>query len=118
MKFIFNNNHVLEALVAISYDAKKMPLGKLSKRTLTNSFLVLKELSELIVAPASANTKYGLLYINTIKSLSDRYYTLIPYIFSRNRPPTLGSNKQIKKEVELLKALTDIDVTNEIMKDN
>jgi poly [ADP-ribose] polymerase len=118
MKFIFNNNHVLEALAAMSYDAKKMPLGKLSKRTLTNGFLALKELSELIAAPASANAKYGLPYINAIESLSDRYYTLIPHVFGRNRPPTLGSNEQIKKEVELLEALTDMDVTNEIMKDN
>jgi poly [ADP-ribose] polymerase len=118
MKFIFNNGHVLEALAAMSYDANKMPLGKLSKRTMTNGFLVLKELSELIAAPATANEKYGLPYMNAIESLSDRYYTLIPHVFGRNRPPTLGSNEQIKKEVELLEALTDMDVTNEIMKDN
>ncbi|KAJ5306865.1 hypothetical protein PENANT_c003G07507 [Penicillium antarcticum] len=118
MKFIFNNNHVLEALAAMSYDAKKMPLGKLSKRTLTNGFLVLKELSELLAAPATANATYGLPYMKAIESLSDRYYTLIPHVFGRNRPPTLGSNEQIKKEVELLEALTDMDVTNEIMKDN
>ncbi|CAG8888684.1 unnamed protein product [Penicillium egyptiacum] len=118
MKSIFNSNHVLEALAAMSYDANKIPLGKLSKRTLTNEFLVLKELSELIAAPATANATYGLPYMNAIESLSDRYYTLIPHVFGRNRPPTLGSNEQIKKEVELLEALTDMDVTNEIMRDN
>ncbi|KAJ5766152.1 uncharacterized protein N7511_003768 [Penicillium nucicola] len=118
MKFIFNNNHVLEALAAMSYDAKKMPLGKLSKRSMTNGFLVLKELSELLAAPATANATYGLSYMDAIEYLSDRYYTLIPHVFGRNRPPTIASNEQIKKEVELLEALTDMDVTNEIMKDN
>ncbi|KAJ5338000.1 hypothetical protein N7452_004728 [Penicillium brevicompactum] len=115
MSFIFNLDHVLEALASMSYDVHKLPLGKLSDRTLKSGFSVLKELSEVITDPASAPAKYGTAYGPTIEHLTNRYYTLIPHVFGRNRPPILGTDAQIKKEVELLEALTDMDVANEIM---
>lgn len=115
MSFIFNPDHVLEALASMSYDVHKLPLGKLSDRTLKSGFSVLKELSELITDPGSAQTKYGTAYGPTVEHLTNRYYTLIPHVFGRNRPPIIGTDAQIKKEVELLEALTDMDVANEIM---
>lgn len=115
MSFIFNLDHVLEALASMSYDVHKLPLGKLSDRTLKSGFSVLKELSEVITDPASAPAKYGTAYGLTIEYLTNRYFTLIPHVFGRNRPPILGTDAQIKKEVELLEALTDMDVANEIM---
>lgn len=115
MSFIFNPDHVLQALASMSYDVHKLPLGKLSDRTLKSGFSVLKELSELIADPTSAQAKYGTAYGPAIEHLTNRYFTLIPHIFGRNRPPILGSNAQIKKEIELLEALTDMDVANEIM---
>jgi poly [ADP-ribose] polymerase len=115
ISFIFNLNNVLEALASMSYDVHKLPLGKLSMRTLKSGFSVLKELSELIADPTSAQAKYDIPYGAAVEYLSNRYYTLIPHVFGRNRPPILGSDAQIKKEVELLEALTDMDVANEIM---
>lgn len=115
MSFIFNTDHFLQALASMSYDVHKLPLGKLSDRTLKSGFSVLKELSEVIADPASAQARYGTAYGQTIEHLTNRYFTLIPHVFGRNRPPILGSNAQIKKEVELLEALTDMDVANEIM---
>lgn len=115
MSFIFNPDHVLQALASMSYDVHKLPLGKLSDRTLKSGFSVLKELSEVIADPASAQARYGTAYGPAIEHLTNRYFTLIPHVFGRNRPPILGSNAQIKKEVDLLEALTDMDVANEIM---
>ncbi|CAG8192223.1 unnamed protein product [Penicillium olsonii] len=115
MSFIFNLDHVLQALASMSYDVHKLPLGKLSDRTLKSGFSVLKELSEAISDPASVPAKYGTAYGPTIEHLTNRYFTLIPHVFGRNRPPILGTDAQIKKEVELLEALTDMDVANEIM---
>ncbi|KAJ5802035.1 uncharacterized protein N7503_004485 [Penicillium pulvis] len=113
MSFIFNPQHVQSALASMSYDAKKLPLGKLSDRTLKSGFLILKELAELI-AETTRDTNWQ----TTIESLSNRYFTTIPHDFRRNRPPILNSDQLIKKEVELLDALTDMDVANEIMKDS
>ena len=115
ISFIFNLDNVLQALASMSYDAQKLPLGKLSIRTLKNGFSVLKELSELITDPTSAQAKYQLSYGAAIEQLTNQYFTLIPHVFGRNRPPILGTDAQIKKEVELLEALTDMDVANEIM---
>lgn len=118
MSFIFNPQHFIEAMASMSYDAKKLPLGKLSDRTLKNGFSVLKELSELIADPGLAQSKYDTGYATATATLSDQYFTIIPHVFGRNRPPVLDSDAQIKKEVELLDALTDMDVANEIMKNS
>ncbi|KAJ5641393.1 hypothetical protein N7490_005393 [Penicillium lividum] len=113
MSFIFNPEHFQSTLASMSYDAQKLPLGKLSERTLKAGFTILKELAELIATP---NT--GTDWQQSLLTLSNRYFTTIPHVFGRNRPPILNSDALIKKEVELLDALTDMDVANEIMKDS
>ncbi|KAJ6127993.1 hypothetical protein N7471_009210 [Penicillium samsonianum] len=115
MSFIFNKQNVLDTLAAMSYDANKLPLGKLGDRTLKSGFSVLKEISELMITPALAHERYGQPYGDALETLSNRYFTLIPHVFGRHRPPTLNTNAQIKKEIDLLEALTDMDVANEIM---
>ncbi|KAF9883648.1 hypothetical protein FE257_003082 [Aspergillus nanangensis] len=116
MSFIFNQNHFLSAMESMSYDAKKLPLGKLSKRTLRAGFQLLKDLSELLVTPNLAASKYDTTFSAATDYLSDQYFTTIPHVFGRNRPPVLNSETLIKKEVELLEALTDMEVANGIMK--
>lgn len=118
MSFIFNPEHFISAMASMSYDAKKLPLGKLSDRTLKTGFSILKELSELITEPSLAESRYGVGYAPATEALSNRYFTTIPHVFGWNRPPVLDSDAHIKKEVELLEALTDMDVANEIMKDS
>lgn len=115
MSFIFNQDHFLNAMREMDYDAEKLPLGKLSERTLKQGFLILKELSELIADRSLAMSKYNRHFNNAAEMLSNRYFTTIPHVFGRNRPPVLMSANQIKKEVDLLEALTDMDVANEIM---
>lgn len=115
MSFIFNQDHITNALRAMDYDAEKLPLGKLSERTLKNGFSILKELSELMLDHSLAESKYGTTFLRAAETLSNRYFTTIPHVFGRNRPPILSTGPQIKKEVELIEALTDMDVANEIM---
>ena len=52
-----------------------------------------------------------------MEALSNRYFTTIPHIFGRNRPPVLDNQQIIKREIELLEALTDMEITNSILKD-
>ncbi|OJD14581.1 hypothetical protein AJ78_05099 [Emergomyces pasteurianus Ep9510] len=114
---IFNQQHMLSTMASMSYDAKKLPLGKLSKRTLMSGFQVLKDLSELVANPAIAMQKHGQSFGSAAELLSNQYFTLIPHVFGRNRPPVIGSLDLIKREVELLETLTDMEIANEIMKD-
>ncbi|KAF5854804.1 hypothetical protein ETB97_011334 [Aspergillus alliaceus] len=118
MAFIFNQSHFMSAMASMDYDAKKLPLGKLSKRTLRQGFLKLKELSELIADPTLATSQYNTTFNAAAEDLSNQYFTLIPHVFGRNRPPVLSSDQHIKKETELLEALTDMEVANGIMKDS
>lgn len=112
MTFIFNLDHFQSAMESMSYDAQKLPLGKLSQRTLKNGFSVLKELANLLMDPTRANWQ------NEVERLSNQYFTTIPHAFGRSRPPILKTDQQIKKEIELLEALTDMDVANEIMNES
>lgn len=118
MSFIFNKNHFLSAMASMSYDAKKLPLGKLSKRTLRAGFQLLKDLSELVATPGLATSRYGTTFQAATEDLSDQYFTTIPHVFGRNRPPVLNRDDNIKKELELLEALTDMEVADNIMKES
>ncbi|KAL4889345.1 poly polymerase [Aspergillus ambiguus] len=118
MSFIFNKDHFLSAMASMSYDAQKLPLGKLSKRTLRAGFQLLKDLSELMNNPNLASSKYNTSLVAATTDLSDQYFTTIPHVFGRNRPPVLNSEQHIKRELELLEALTDMEVADGIMKDS
>lgn len=116
MTFIFNQQHFISTMASMSYDAQKMPLGKLSKRTLQEGFQILKDLSDLNDNPRLASQRYGTTATAAAENLSNRYFTTIPHVFGRDRPPILNTKLSIKQEVELLETLTDMGVTNEIMK--
>lgn len=118
MSFIFNQQNFLNTMAQMSYDAKKLPLGKLSKRTLHSGFEILKELSELISDPSLATSKYGQSFNKATEDLSNRYFTMIPHDFRRNRPPVINHNDMVKKEVDLLENLTDMEIANAIVKDS
>lgn len=108
MKFIFNQDYFKATFDAFDYDAEKMPLGKLSKSTLMRGYEVLKTLSGLVGSAGNANQ---------ITTLSNQYLSLIPHVVSRSsRPPVLSSMDVIKKEIELLEALTDMQLANDLMK--
>ncbi|KAL2010392.1 hypothetical protein VTN00DRAFT_6199 [Thermoascus crustaceus] len=114
--FIFSQQHFLTTMADMSYDAHKLPLGKLSKRTLQAGFQILKDLSELIANPSLAASKHGTTFTAAAEDLSNRYFTTIPHVFGRNRPPVINHGDYIKREVKLLEALTDMEIANEIVK--
>jgi len=48
--------------------------------------------------------------------LTNAYFSTIPHAFGRNRPPTIASEEQLKREIELLESLSDMKIAQEIMK--
>jgi len=95
-------------MIEMEYDIKKMPLGKLSKNNITKGYLVLKELEELIKKGTSST-------ILTAKT--SEFYTLIPHNFGRRVPPVINSIDVLKSKMNMLEALTDIEVATKLMKE-
>ncbi|KAK2602880.1 hypothetical protein N8I77_009382 [Diaporthe amygdali] len=108
MELIFNQRFFAAAMTEMNYDLNKLPLGKLSKATIMRGFQTLKDLSDRIDNPAAAVGNSM-----SAEDLSNRYYSLIPHSFGRNRPPIINSQDMVKREIELLETLADMkDATN------
>lgn len=118
IQLIFNIQFMSATMNEMNYDANKLPLGKLSKRTLMAGFEKLKALAELLVDASLATSVHQMGYNDAIGHLSDAYYTVIPHIFGRHRPPTIATEEMLKKEIVLLESLSDLGIANEIMKDS
>ncbi|KAK1778689.1 PARP-domain-containing protein [Copromyces sp. CBS 386.78] len=115
MELIFNQQLMDNTMTALKYDARKLPLGKLSKATITRGFQALKNLSELFTDPSKASD-YGLPYQQAVEHLSNTYYSVIPHAFGRDRPPVIATDQQLKQEIELLENLSDMKEASNIMK--
>lgn len=107
IELIFNQNYQQEALHAMNYDDTKMPLGKLSKGTISRGFQALKELAALIDSPTTPAE---------IEQVSNRYYSVIPHAFGRNRPTIINNNQLLKREIELLESLSDMKEAIDMLK--
>ncbi|KAH7407017.1 poly polymerase catalytic domain-containing protein [Phaeosphaeria sp. MPI-PUGE-AT-0046c] len=101
MKLIFNQTYFDATMADLNYDANKLPLGKLSKGTIARGFQALKDLSVILDNTDAAS-------LAEAEQLSNRFYSVIPHAFGRNRPPIIRTNDQLKKEIELLESLSDM----------
>lgn len=115
MQLIFNQRLFAAAMDALNYDAKKLPLGKLSTATITRGFQTLKELSALLDDSTLA-VNYGGSVDGAAELLSNTYYSIIPHAFGRNRPPVIKTQQMVKQEIDLLDSLGDMKDAAKIMK--
>ncbi|KAI6784882.1 Poly [ADP-ribose] polymerase-like protein [Emericellopsis cladophorae] len=116
MELIFNQQYFQANMSALNYDANKMPLGKLSKATITRGFQQLKNLAAIMDDPDLATSEWNMSFAAAKEHLSNTYYSVIPHAFGRNRPPIIGEDGLLKKEIELLESLSDMKDAAEIMK--
>ncbi|GBP32817.1 Poly polymerase 1 [Eumeta japonica] len=79
-----------------------MPLGKLSKKQITSGYKVLSGLLELIEKGEATETK--------VIDFTNRFYTLIPHDFGLANPPLLNDVELIKKKIEMLDNLLEIEI--------
>jgi poly [ADP-ribose] polymerase len=108
MKLIFNQTYMDRAMESLNYDSRKMPLGKLSKANIDRAFQTLKDLANLLQASVSDRDE--------VEDLSNRYYSLIPHNFGRNRPPVISDAQQLKGELDLLESLGDMKEATAMMR--
>ena len=117
MKLIFNQSYFEATMHEMQYDSNKLPLGKLSERTLMKGFETLKQLGELIVDPSTASSRHCCTFREAIEDLTNQFYTTIPHAFGRRKPPLIGTEQRLKQEISLLESLTDMEIANQILKD-
>ncbi|KAG8690265.1 hypothetical protein FRC11_012818, partial [Ceratobasidium sp. 423] len=114
-RLIFNKDVMNAHLLAMKYDANKLPLGKMSKTTILNGFAALKKLSEVIDNPSGALAQELGGRNKACAELSGRYYSVIPHDFGRNKPIIIDNNDTLKRELELVDSLGDMSLTASLM---
>ncbi|KAI1456862.1 PARP-domain-containing protein [Annulohypoxylon moriforme] len=108
MNLIFNQQYFAATMAELNYNATTLPLGKLSKTTITRGYEALTNLSALLDNQSLATTKYKTTFDSAAEELSNLYFSLIPHVFGRNKPPVITDQALLKKEIELLESLSDM----------
>lgn len=116
MALIFNKAHFAATMTELNYDANKLPLGKLSKTTISRGFQFLKDMAELMDDSTLALSKWNMTAHAATEYLSNTFYSIIPHDFGRNRPPVIATTAQLKREIDLLESLSDMKAAADIMK--
>ncbi|XP_072383200.1 poly [ADP-ribose] polymerase-like [Diabrotica undecimpunctata] len=106
LKMIFDINAMQKLMLEFELDTQKMPLGKLSKAQMEKAFGVLSELQTLVSAKADRA-----LFIDA----SNRFFTFIPHSFGLGTPPVMDNEDIIKKKVEMLNSLLELEIAYNLM---
>ncbi|KAH9515507.1 Poly [ADP-ribose] polymerase 2 [Bulinus truncatus] len=96
-----------DAVVEMKYDAKKAPLGKLTKEQIKAGYLALQEIEKLIEKKVAGRV--------LAEACSD-FYTRIPHEFGMQIPPLISTPQMVKEKIELLEALEDIEIAIKLLK--
>ncbi|GAQ87205.1 poly(ADP-ribose) polymerase 1 [Klebsormidium nitens] len=107
IELICNLDMMSQQMVEIGYDARKMPLGKLSKKTIMRGYEVLKKIS------AAMESKQN----NKLAELSSEFYTVIPHDFGFKKMSdyVIKSPAMLKKKLEMVEALAEIELATKLL---
>jgi len=107
IKLICDVKSMEDAVVEMKYDAKKVPLGKLTKEQIKAGYAALKEIDSLI-----ANGDIG----RNLSNACSEFYTRIPHEFGMQVPAVIRTKQMVKEKIKLLEALEDIEIAITMLK--
>lgn len=107
IKLIFDTDMFNDAMKNLEIDVKKMPLGKISKSQIAKGFEALERIEDAINNNRTSQ----------LAELSSLFYTLIPHNFGRQRPPTISDNDTLRKKMDMLMVLADIELAQSMQKE-
>ncbi|KAI8896085.1 poly polymerase catalytic domain-containing protein [Globomyces pollinis-pini] len=108
MELIFNMKMMEEQMNTMGYDAKKMPLGKLSKSNIQKGYNVLKQISDVLnQVPMDGNL---------LTDLSSEFYTIIPHAFGFKKAPVINTAAALAAKLSMVEALADIEIAANLIK--
>ncbi|EDQ88218.1 uncharacterized protein MONBRDRAFT_26401 [Monosiga brevicollis MX1] len=111
LRLIGDEKLMSNALLEMSIDTTKMPLGALSKRQLQEAYSVLTTISELLEADLSQSE----LELR-LSSATNRFYTLVPHDFGEDRPPLIDSVVAIREKTALVETLIEMAVAMALLR--
>jgi poly [ADP-ribose] polymerase len=102
-------NMMNRQMMEIGYDAKKMPLGKLSEDNIRHGYKILKKLDKAIKDRDKT----------LIFDLNDEFFSYIPHDFGFQRMEffLIDTDVKLKKKLDMLESLTDIKVATRLIGD-
>lgn len=109
IKLIFDMKMMESVMKELEFDCKKQPLGKLTKDQIKKGYEVLTEIEAEMKKKSPAHSR--------LVELTNRFYTLIPHNFGRVRPPVINSSEMLKKKMQMLEALADIEIAAHIVEE-
>ncbi|CAI2363215.1 unnamed protein product [Moneuplotes crassus] len=109
IRFIFNMNLIEKSVVKVGYNVKKMPLGNLSKQTISDGYTILKSIEKELAKKKPINS--------TLSTLSGDFYTTIPHDigYKKLKDFIINTPKILKEKLDLVDSLRDIRIAAEIV---
>ncbi|XP_015868544.3 poly [ADP-ribose] polymerase 2 isoform X1 [Ziziphus jujuba] len=110
ISLICNVSMMKQQMMEIGYNADKLPLGKLSKSTISRGYDVLKRIADVI----------GQSDRRALEQLSGEFYTVIPHDFGfkKMRDFVIDTPQKLKSKLEMVEALSEIEVATKLLEDD
>ncbi|KAL4507012.1 hypothetical protein ABPG72_001805 [Tetrahymena utriculariae] len=111
MNLIFDMDMINNQMKEIGYDAKKMPLGKLSKDNINKALGILKDLYDEV-------EKQNQNKVN-ITTLCNDFYSYIPHDFGfkKMQDQILDNTQKVKQKLEMIDSIQNIQIATKIIED-
>ncbi|XP_012711257.2 poly [ADP-ribose] polymerase 2 [Fundulus heteroclitus] len=98
-----------ECVLEMKFDIKKAPLGKLTTEQIRAGYAALKKIESCLKRKGSRQD---------LLEACNQFYTRIPHDFGLKTPPMINTEEDLKKEIALLEALSDIQIAVKMAQSN
>ncbi|XP_010456041.1 PREDICTED: poly [ADP-ribose] polymerase 2 isoform X1 [Camelina sativa] len=107
ISLICNVSMMAQHMMEIGYNANKLPLGKISKSTISKGYEVLKRISEVI-------DRFDR---KRLEELSGEFYTVIPHDFGFKKMSqfVIDTPQKLKQKIEMVEALGEIELATKLL---
>ncbi|VVB06996.1 unnamed protein product [Arabis nemorensis] len=107
ISLVCNVSMMAQHMMEIGYNANKLPLGKLSKSTISKGYEVLKRISEVIERFDRKR----------LEELSGEFYTVIPHDFGFKKMSqfVIDTPQKLKQKIEMVEALGEIELATKLL---
>lgn len=107
MSLIFDFNSMSQEMKQIGYDSKKIPLGKLGKKTILDGYEVLDRIKKVLNNQSKEK----------LNDLSSNFYSIIPHDFGFSHMSNfiIDNKTKVKEKEKMLESLNEIEIAKNII---
>lgn len=98
-----------ECVLEMKFDIRRAPLGKLTSEQIRAGYLALSKIEDCLKSTASRQQ---------LLDACNQFYTRIPHDFGLKTPPLIHTEQELKEKIELLEALSDIQIAVKMVENN